>query len=111
VVARNFANFGSPTGRANFVEELNVGLVVVGPLAWKVVFVVDGFYWANRLASATVHALIRVDVKHAVALVNAVDRAFFNASLVLHIYARKCDYISHWFIPSKLGLLKHAKGV
>jgi hypothetical protein len=108
VVARNFANLGSATRRANFVEELNVGLVVVGPLAWKVVFVVNGFYWANWLASATVDALIRVDVKHAVALVNAVDRALFDAGLVLHIYTRKCDYVSHWFIPSKLGLLKHA---
>jgi hypothetical protein len=87
VVSRNWANLGSTTWGTNLGEKVNVRFVVLTPLARQVIFVVNGFHWANWLASTAVHALIRVDVKHAVALIDAVHRAFVDAGFVLYINA------------------------
>jgi hypothetical protein len=102
VVPRNWANFGRSAWGSNFRKEVNVSLVVLAPLARKIIFVVDRFYWANWLTGAAVHAFIRVNVKHAVALIYAVDRAFINARFVFDVHTRKGDYVSH--SPSLAGL-------
>jgi hypothetical protein len=95
VISRDWPNFGSSSWRSNLREEVNIGLVVLTPFARKIVFVVNSLYWANRLASSAVHALIRVDVKHAVALVNAVNWALIDTGFVFDIDARKCNHVSH----------------
>src|SRR5699024_8183011 len=48
--------------RANIVEEFYIRVIVVCPLFWSVVFIVDCFYGADRFARPAVNALIRVDV-------------------------------------------------
>jgi hypothetical protein len=95
VISRDWSNFGSSTWRSNLREEVNVRLVVLTPLTREVVFVVNGLYWANWLTSTAVHALIRVDVKHAVTFIDAVDWALINAGLVFNIHTGKRDYVSH----------------
>ena len=95
MVAGNFAHLGRAARGTYFVEELNIRLVVVGPLARKVVLVVDRLDRADRLTGTAVHALVGVDVKHAVALVDAVNGALFDASFVFNIDAGKGDYVSH----------------
>src|SRR5262249_51447215 len=75
---------------------LHVGLVVVLPLVRHIVLVEDGLNRADRLAGAAVHALIRVDVEHPLALVDAVDRALLDAGLVEHIDARLRDDVGHF---------------
>jgi hypothetical protein len=95
VVAVDFASLGSASGGTELIEELNVCFVVFRPLRWQVVLVVNRLNWANWLASAAVHALVWVDVKHAVALVNTVDRAFLDAGFVFHVYTWQSDNVSH----------------
>jgi hypothetical protein len=95
VVSRNGSYFGSTAWGTNLGEKVNVRLVVLAPLTRQVVFVVDRLYGTNWLASTAVNALIRVDVKHAVTLINAVDGTFVDAGFVLYIDARKGDYVSH----------------
>jgi hypothetical protein len=86
VISRDWSNLGSSSWRSNLREEVHVCLVVFTPLARKIVFVIDGLHWADWLTCTAVHALIRVDVKHAIALVNTVNWTFVDASLVLDIY-------------------------
>jgi hypothetical protein len=88
VVSRDRSDFGSTARGTNLREEVNVRFVVLAPLARQVILVVDGFHWTNGLASTAVNTLIRVDVKHAVALINAVDRALVDTCLVLDIHTR-----------------------
>ncbi len=94
VVATDFADFGGAAWRTDHVEELNICLVIVSPLRWQVVFVIDCFDRANWLAGTAVDAFIRVNIEHAVALIDAVDWAFLDAGLVFHINARQCNHIS-----------------
>jgi hypothetical protein len=95
VVSRNSANLGRTTWGTNLGEKVNVRLVVLAPLARKVVFVIDRFYRANWFASTTVNTFIWVDIEHAITLVNAVDGALIDTCPVLHIYARESDYVGH----------------
>jgi hypothetical protein len=85
VVAWDWPDLCSSTRGANLREKVNVGFVVLAPLARQVILVVDSLNRANRLAGPAVHALIRVDVKHAVALIDAVHRAFINAGFVFDV--------------------------
>jgi adenine deaminase len=85
VVSSNGSYLCSSSGGANFVKEINVHLVVIAPLGRSVILVVDGFYWANWLTGTAINALVRVDVEHSIALVDAINRALINAGLVLHI--------------------------
>jgi hypothetical protein len=96
VISRDWSNFGSSSWRSNLREEVNIGLVVLTPFARKIVFVVNSLYWANRLASSAVHALIRVNVEHAVALVNTVNWTFIDTGFVFDIYTRKGNYVCHF---------------
>src|SRR5680860_280395 len=95
VVLRDLAELGGATGASQVVEELDVGLVEVLPLLRCVVLVEDGLDRADRLAGATVDALVRVNVERALTLVDAVDRAFLDTSLVLDVDTRLGDDISH----------------
>ena len=63
VVLGDQAQLGGAAGRPEVVEELDVGLVVVGPLLGDVVLVVDGLDRADRLAGTAVDALVGVDVE------------------------------------------------
>src|SRR5690606_32826991 len=83
------------TGAAEVVEELDVGLVVVGPLLRRVVLVVDGLDGAHRLAGTAVHALVGVDVEHPLTLIDAVDRTLVDARLVLEVNTRLGDHVGH----------------
>ena len=85
----------APPGRAKVVEELDVRLVVLLPLLGHVVLVEDRLDRADRLARPAVHALVRVDVEHPLALVDAVDRALVDAGTVEHVHARQGDDVGH----------------
>jgi len=95
VVSGHHAHLGGTAGRADFGEELDVGLVIVGPFVGKVIFVVDGFDGTDGLARTAVDTLIRVDVKHAIALVNAVDGTLVDTGAVFDIDTREGDDIGH----------------
>jgi hypothetical protein len=101
VVRVDLANLAGATWRADALEKLNVGLVIIGPLGREVVFIINGLDRTDRLAGTAINALIGVNVKHAVTLVNAVDWALFDASLVFNIHARQSDDVGHVGIPSK----------
>jgi hypothetical protein len=88
VVSRDRTDLGRTTRRANLREEVNIDLVVVRPLTGKVIFVIDSLNWTNRLTSTAVNALIRMDVEHAVTLVDAVNWALVDAGSVFDIYTR-----------------------
>src|SRR4029450_7130768 len=107
------ADLGEPAGRAQRVvalgEEGRVGLGEVLPLGGHVVLVEDGLHRADRLAGAAVHALVGVDVEHAVALVDTVDRTLLDAGLVLDVDAGLGDDVGHLrvdpLVAAFLGLL------
>jgi hypothetical protein len=56
-------------------------------LVGKIVLIVDGFNGAHRFTGTAIHALVRVDVEHAITFINAIDGAFINTSFVLEVYA------------------------
>jgi hypothetical protein len=95
VVSRNWSDFGSTARGTNLGEKVNVCLVVLTPLARKVVLVIDSFNWANWLASTAVNTLIGVDVKHAVTLIDTVDGTLINTSFVFHVHTGQGDYVRH----------------
>ena len=87
--------FAGATWGAKFIEELRVNFFKFIPLGWDVIFVIDRFDWADRFAGATVNALIRLDVEHPIALVDAIDWALFDTGLIFNIHTRKRDHICH----------------
>lgn len=89
------SNFCGTSRGAEIIEELYVCPIVVRPLFRKVVFIVDGFHRANRLAGATVDTLIRVDIEHPIALINAVNRALIYTGPIFNVDAGKSNYIGH----------------
>jgi hypothetical protein len=95
VVFIDQANFACATRRTHAIEELDVGCGVLLPLLGNVVFVVDRFNRADRFAGAAINTLIGLDVEHAVALVDAVNWALFDAGLVLKVDARLRDDVGH----------------
>jgi hypothetical protein len=102
VITWNWTDFCGTTWGPNFGEEIYVGLVIVTPLTGEVVFVINCLYRANRFACTAVNALIRVDVEHAVTLVDTVHRAFVNAGLVFNIDAWKRNHIGHFLLLNEL---------
>src|SRR5512132_3842783 len=107
-VARLGADLGEPAGRAErlvpFGEEGGVGGGEDLPLGRHVIVVEDGLHRTDRLAGAAVHALLGVDVEHAVALVDAVDRTLFDAGLVLDVDAGLGDDIGHLRVDPLVGV-------
>src|SRR6266545_434061 len=101
------ADLGRPARRAERLvalgEEGRVGGGEVLPLGRDVVLVEDRLHRADGLAGAAVHALVGVDVEHAVALVDAVDRALLDAGLVLHVDAGLGDDVGHRRVDPLLG--------
>src|SRR5262245_54315510 len=81
------------------LEELLVQLCEVLPLVRDFVLGEDGLHWAYGFAGAAVDALIRVDVEHRLALVDAVDRTHFHARLVLDVDAGLSNDVRHPYLP------------
>src|SRR5580704_7271556 len=77
------------------LEELLVQLDEVLPVGRGLVLREDRLHRADRLARPAVDALIRVDVEHGLALVDAVHGADFDTGLVLHVDAGLSDDIRH----------------
>src|SRR5699024_1222834 len=80
------------------VEEVDVGRVVVLPFRGHIVFEEDRLDGADGFAGTAVDAFVGVDVERALALVDAVDRAFFDAGAVLHIHTGLGDDVGHGFL-------------
>jgi hypothetical protein len=89
------ANFCSTTRGPNLNEEFRINLRKFFPLTWDIIFVIDRFNWADRLAGSTIDALIGLDVEHAITFVDAIDWALFNAGFILHIDTWLGNYICH----------------
>src|SRR3954451_4462326 len=112
VVLVDHAHLGRATGRAEVVEEVDVGGVVVLPLLRGVVLVEDRLDGAHRLAGSAVHALVGVDVEHPLPLVDAVDGALVDAGPVLQVDAGLRDDVGHLVPPAQwwcsLGAVRHS---
>ncbi len=44
------------------IKESDIGVIVVGPFFWSVIFILDGFNRTDWFACSAVNALIRVDI-------------------------------------------------
>jgi hypothetical protein len=95
VISIGLADFASAARRTDLNKELSIYFAKLLPLRRDIIFVVDSFNWANRFASATVNALIRLDIKHARAFVDAINRAFFDARLIFNIDTRFGNNVRH----------------
>src|SRR3990167_7868009 len=82
------------------LEELLVQLGEVLPLVRDLVLGEDRLHRAHGLAGAAVDALVRMDVEHGLALVDAVHGADLDAGLVLDVDARLGDHVRHGMPPS-----------
>src|SRR5215467_5176912 len=78
------------------LEELLVHLDVLLPVRRRLVLGEDRLDGADGLASAAVDALIRMDVEHGLALVDAVHGAHLDAGLVLHVDTGFSNDIRHY---------------
>jgi hypothetical protein len=94
------ADLGSSSRRTDRCKECRVDLAVLLPIAGNVILVIDRLYWADRLAGTAINALIGLDVEHPITLINTINRALFNAGLILDIHTRLGDYVGH-FDPFK----------
>jgi hypothetical protein len=95
VVTLNGTYLCGAARRANLVEKFNIGFVIISPLLREIIFVIDCFNRAYGLAGTTVHTLIRMNVEHPVAFIDAVHRTFINAGTVLHIDTGKGNDVGH----------------
>jgi hypothetical protein len=91
-----------PAGRAELLKDLSVHYLEDLVVRCKVAVVSDRFDGAHRLTGTTINTFVRVDVKHPIALVNAIDRAIVDARLVLNIHAGWTDHIAH-LVPMPLS--------
>src|SRR3989441_1412428 len=81
------------------LEELLVQLDEVLPLIGRLVFREDRLDRAHGLASPAVDALVRMDVEHRLALIDAIHRTDLDTGLVLHVDARLGDNVRHQVLP------------
>src|SRR5450759_1931632 len=95
VVVVDDTQLGRATRRTQLVEEGRVDVEVLGVLGRHVVLVVDRLDRAHRLAGATVDALLRMDVQHPVALVDAVHRTLVDTGPVLDVDTGQGDDVRH----------------
>ena len=65
------------------------------PCSWHIIFIINCLNWANRLTCTAIHTLIRLDIKHSIALINTINWALFNAGLILNINTRLRNYVGH----------------
>jgi hypothetical protein len=104
-------NLCSSTWGTKFYEKLGVNFRKLFPVTRDIIFIVDSLDWADGLTSATVHTLIRLDVEHSVAFIDAIHWALFDAGLVFHIDTWLGNHICHeqppkgkeWAISSMYG--------
>ena len=93
------ADLGRTAGRSQPGHGVREPLGVDGrellPLAGEVLVREDRGDGADRHAGVAVHALVRLDVEHPRALVDAVDGALVDARLVLDVDARFRDDVGH----------------
>ena len=100
------ADFTGTAGRAEFHEEFRVDLRIIFPLGGNVILVIDGLNRADGFTGTAVHALVGLYVEHASALIDAINRALFDARLVFHIDTRLCNYVSQGKPPC--GQCRHS---
>ena len=62
VISTGVTNFSGAARGTKFIEKVDVRLVIVSPLVWHIIFVVDGFNGADWFAGAAVNTFIRVNV-------------------------------------------------
>lgn len=62
---------------------------------WKIVLEVDRLHRAHRFASATVDAVVGLDVGHPITFEDAVDRALFHTGPIQHVHTRGTDHERH----------------
>lgn len=81
--------------RSEVSEELGICGRVILPLLRDVIFIEDGFHRTYWFAGSAIHTLVRLDVEHAIALVDAIDGALFDTGPVLEINTRQGDDVGH----------------
>src|SRR6202008_2911905 len=81
------------------LEELLVQLDEVLPLIGRLVLGEDRLHRAHRLTSPAVDALVRMDVEHRLAFIDAIHRTDLDTGLVLHVDARFSDDVRHQILP------------
>ena len=99
MVVRDLPHSGRAAGGAKAREEIDVYPIEVLQLIRQVILVEDRLDRADRLAGTAVHALVRVDVEHPLALVDAVDGALVDAGPVLQVDTGLRDDVGHLVPP------------
>src|SRR5699024_5750874 len=100
VVLVDHTRLGRTCGCPQVIAELDVGLVVLGPLLRGVVLVVDRLDRAGRLPGTAVHALVRLDVQYPAGRVDAGHGALVHTGPALHVHAGQGDDVRHVQLPS-----------
>jgi len=108
VVAPERAQRTGATGIGIVAENVAVDDDELVPDVLEVVVVEDGVDGADRLARTTIDALDRVDVHLPIALIDAIDRAFRDARLVLYINARLSHHVSQRSCPHNVESLPNS---
>jgi hypothetical protein len=85
----------SSTWGAKFYEKLGINFWILFPFAGNVILIINRLDWTDRLARTAIDALIRLDVEHAVAFINAIHWALFDAGLIFHIDTWLSNHICH----------------
>ena len=72
----------------------------------QIILIPNGFDRADGHANRAIYALIRVDIKHPTAFINAIDRANIGADAVFDVDACLGDDVGHGlaYLPFQTGL-------
>src|SRR4029434_6668719 len=110
VVERVQLRLGGRLDAGMVLEELLVHFDELLPLIGGLVLCEDRLHRAYRLTGPAVDALVRMDVEHRVAFVDAVDRTHLDTGLVLHVDARLRDDIRHLDLRSRGSCQEFSRG-
>jgi hypothetical protein len=82
-------------------------------LSWNIIFIINRLNWANWFTCSTIHTLIRLDIHHSIALIDAINWALFNTRFIHYIYTGKGDDVCHLKLLSeeKTKRYKHRIGI
>src|SRR6266571_5613230 len=97
--AGGYSGLGGRLDARVVLEELLVDLRVLLPLSRQLVVDEDRLDGADGFAGSAVDTLVRVDVEHGLALVDAVHRADLDTGLVLDIDAGLRNHVRHSGLP------------
>ena len=61
----------------------------------NIIFIINRFDWADRLAGSAVDAFIRLDIERSRSFIDAINWALLDAGFILNINARLGNYIGH----------------